>query len=282
MTVKMECSEMPHVPSELPVYAALPPDWKPDQVAQLAERFDLKGDVADTGLWWVCRNDRQMLEVYQASHSLRIERLDKDGEGRGVAQDSPDRERALAMAERVMRMIGDDYAKPKVHSITELEVRRAVRGHSDEERQVVGLQVNYRYSLDGMPLVGPGAKAQVTVGGDGEMMQAYRFARAVERIQSRAAVPAQEALRRFAATDLFAQLDAKSKVSITSLELGLLSLPPTEVQSVLVPVYVIKGRISTRMLPQYDFVRYVAATDMDDADIKRRRWQQARPALLTA
>lgn len=285
MTVKIQFPEFPHAPSELPVYAALPPAWKPDQVAQLAERFDLKGDVADAGLWWVCRNDRQMLEVYQASHSLRIERLDVDGEGRGKSQgpqDPPDRERALAMAERVMRMIGEDYAKPQVHSVTELEVRRAVRGQKEEERQVVGLQVNYRYALDGLPLVGPGAKAQVTVGADGEMMQAYRFARAVERIQSRATVPAEEVLRRFAATDMFAQLDAKSKVSITSLELGLLSIPPTEVQSVLVPVYVIKGRISTRMLPQYDFVRYVAATEMGDADIKRRRWQQARPALLAA
>lgn len=282
MTVKMQCPELPHGPAELPLYAVLPPAWNTDQVARLAARFDLKGEVNDAGLWWVCRNDTWMLEVYQASHSLRLDRLDADGEGRGLPKDAPDRERALATAERVMRMIGEEHAKAAVHSVTELELRRSVRGQSDDERQVVGLQVNYRYALDSLPLVGPGAKAQVTVGADGEMMQAYRFARAVERIESRAAVPADEVLHRFAATDMFAQLDERSKVSITSMELGLLSVPPTEVQSVLVPVYVIKGQISTRMLPRYDFIRYVAATDMADTEVKRRRWQQTRPALLAA
>lgn len=282
MSVKIQFPDLPRVPTELPVYAALPPTWTPEKVARLAARFDLKGEVTDAGPWYVCRSEPWMLEVYQASHSLRIERHDIDAEGRDRTPGPIDRERALATAKRVMAMIGDEYAKPDVYSVTELEVQRATRDKPDGESQVVALQVNYRYTLDGLPMVGPGAKAQVTVGADGEMMQAYRFARAVERIESRAAVPADEVLHRFAATDMFAQLDERSKVSITSMELGLLSVPPTEVQSVLVPVYVIKGQISTRMLPRYDFIRYVAATDMADTEVKRRRWQQTRPALLAA
>jgi hypothetical protein len=282
MTVKIQFAEMPRVPTELPVYAAMPPQWTQDQVARLAERFELKGDVADAGLWYVCRSEALMLEVYQASHSMRIERRDLDGEGRGACQDAPDRERSLAVAQRVMERFGGEFAKPRLHTVTELEVQRATRGQSDVERQVVALQVNYRYEMDGLPLVGPGAKAQITVGADGDMMQAYRFARAAERIESRATVAPEDALRRFAASDMFTQLDGRAKVAITSTELGLLSVPPTEVQSVLVPVYVIKGEISTEQLPRYAFVRYVAATDLGDADIKRRRWEQVRPALLAA
>jgi hypothetical protein len=282
MTVKIQFADTPSVPDELPVYAALPPMWTRDQVARLAARFELKADVADAGLWYVCRSEALMLEVYQASHSMRIERRDIDGEGRGAAQDVPDRERAMAVADRVMSMFGGEFAKPRVHGVTELEVQRSIRGQAEVERQVVGLQVNYRYEMDGLALVGPGAKAQITVGADGELMQAYRFARASERIESRRTIAPEDALRRFAESDMFAQLDGRAKVAITSTELGLLSVPPTEVQSVLVPVYVIKGEISTRALPQYSFVRYVAATDLGDADIKRRRWEQVRPALLAA
>jgi hypothetical protein len=36
------------------------------------------------------------------------------------------------------------------------------------------------------------------------------------------------------------------------------------------------------MLPKYEFVSYVAAVAMDEADAKRRRWQTVRPALLAA
>jgi hypothetical protein len=282
MSVKIQFPDLPRVNRELPVYAALPPTWTSDKVARLAARFDMKGEVTDAGAWYVCRNEPWVLEVYQASHSMRIERLDIDAEGRNLVLDPPDRERALEAAKRVMAMIGDDYAKADVHSVTELEVLKATRDKREGERKVVGLQVNYRYMLDGLPLVGPGAKAQVTVAADGQMMQAYRFSRAVERIGARASVEPEEAMRRFAASEAMARLDDRAKVTVASVELGLLSIPPTEVQSVLVPVYVLRGEVNTEQLPRYEFIAYVAATELGEADAKRKRWQQVRPSLLAA
>ena len=58
--------------------------------------------------------------------------------------------------------------------------------------------------------------------------------------------------------------------------------PPTEVQSVLVPTYVLRGEVNTEQLPRYEFIAYVAATELGEADAKRKRWQQVRPSLLTA
>ncbi|WP_416763447.1 hypothetical protein ACNI65_12720 [Roseateles sp. So40a] len=282
MSVKIQFPELPRVNRELPLYTALPPSWTAEKVAKLASRFDMKGEVVDAGPWYVCRNEPWVLEVYQASHSLRIERQDIDAEGRDRKGDAPDREAAMVTAKRVMAMIGDEYAKPELHSVTELEVMRATREQREGERHVVGLQVNYRYALDGVPLVGPGAKAQVSVGADGQLMQAYRFARAVERIGARESVAPEEAMRRFAASEMVARLDARAKVSVSSAVLGLLAIPPTEVQSVLVPVYVLRGEISTEALPRQAFVTYVAATELGEADAKRKRWQQVRPGLVTA
>jgi hypothetical protein len=45
---------------------------------------------------------------------------------------------------------------------------------------------------------------------------------------------------------------------------------------------VLRGEVSTEFLPRYQFVTYVAAAEIDEADAKRRRWPSARPSLLVA
>ena len=82
MTVKIEFPELIPVPMELPLYAVMAPGWTAEKAAEMARRFDLKGDCVDAGAWYVTRNDLWTLEVYQASHSLRLERNDYDAEGR--------------------------------------------------------------------------------------------------------------------------------------------------------------------------------------------------------
>jgi hypothetical protein len=90
----------------------------------------------------------------------------------------------------------------------------------------------------------------VTVGYDGQLVQAYRFARDATKVETRASIPPEEAFRRFAATEQFANLGRGAKVAVNSVQLGLLSLPPTETQGVLLPAYVLRGEVSTEMLPE--------------------------------
>jgi len=282
MTVKIEFPELIPVPMELPQYAVLPPMWSPDKVAEMARRFDLRGECCDAGAWFVTRDAAWTLEVYQASHSLRLERNDYDAEARDGKGGVPDRERAMAVASRFMQAAGDTMAKPVFDSVTELRVLKATRENLEGEARVVGLQVNYRYALGDLPLVGPGAKAQVSVGPDGELAQAYRFAREVKRVGVLKTTPLREAFDRFAASDHFADLPRGARARVTSVELGLLCLPPTEVQGLLAPTYVLRGEVSTELQPRYEFIAYVAAAELDEADTKRRRFPQGRPSLLSA
>ena len=94
--------------------------------------------------------------------------------------------------------------------------------------------------------------------------------------------PLREAFDRFAASDQLADLPRGAKARVTSVQLGLLCLPPTEVQGLLAPTYVLRGEVSTELQPRYEFVSYVAAAEIDETDAKKRRWQAARPALLVA
>jgi hypothetical protein len=40
--------------------------------------------------------------------------------------------------------------------------------------------------------------------------------------------------------------------------------------------------VSTELQPRYDFVTYVAAAEIAEAEAKLHRWAHARPALLVA
>jgi hypothetical protein len=51
-----------------------------------------------------------------------------------------------------------DDAHTELNSVTELEVIKAARRKRETERCVVGLQINYRHMLEGLPLVWSGSE----------------------------------------------------------------------------------------------------------------------------
>jgi hypothetical protein len=72
---------------------------------------------------------------------------------------------ALATAGRVHRVLGGTDAHTGLHSVTELEVIKATRRKREPERCVAGLQINYWYMLQGLPLIGPGARPRSPLDG---------------------------------------------------------------------------------------------------------------------
>jgi hypothetical protein len=280
MNFKITFPEPPRVPAELPLYATVPPAWSLARVSEIAARLGVHGIPADAGNWFVVRNGTSTVEVFQASDSVRLERESFDAEGRRGGAKPPSKERAIAVAEKFHELLGSVAARAEVASVGELEVLVSKDRNDTPERRVVGLQVCHRYSLDGLPLIGPGAKAQVTVGCDGDIGYAYRFWREVKRTGTRNTVAPDKAFERFADSPLFKQLGKGAKVNVTSATLGLLCLPPTESQGVLVPAYVLRGETTTESLPNAPFVHYLAAADLDPIEAKKNRWSNSRPALL--
>jgi len=282
MTVKITFPNPPHVAPELPVYATVNPAWDVERVTDLGMRLDVRGPVIDAGAWFVIRDGASTLEVCKASHSVRLGRDASAGAAVGTSNAVLDRARAVSVAERFHNLLGDTAAHAEIQSVTELTVTTASRGRQAFERQLAGLQVSHRFRLDGLPLVGAGAKAQVTVGRDGELVQGCRFWRDVTRRGTRPAVPPQQAFERFAATQPCGELPSSAQVVVTRVHLALLCLPPTEVQGVLLPVYALRGAVRSERLPSDEFVAYVTAVATNDGDAARKPWSVARPSSLVA
>ena len=69
MTLSIKLNATPDLPSSVPVMTAIAPEWTGQSAADLAAELDVSGDVNDAGLWYVVRDDRSTVEIYQASHS---------------------------------------------------------------------------------------------------------------------------------------------------------------------------------------------------------------------
>jgi hypothetical protein len=283
MPLSLKTPEPHAVTGEVTLYATPPPEWKSEAVSELARQFEVTGDVVDRGLWFVISDARSALEVYQASHSYRFSRLDLDAEARDGGRHELERERAMSIAERMVRTLAPDESRWHVHSVTDQEVLIAEREAKEPRRHVTGLQVNYGFSLDDLPLLGPGAKMQVAVGPTGDVTGAYRFWREPMATRTVPTIPQEVALERFSRSNLFADLsDDTARAEVTEVRLGYLGLPPTEIQAALVPAYEVRGVLSTEIHPHYEFVSYVAALEMDEANLKRTQLMNAPSNVLVA
>ena len=151
MTLTLEFPAL-DVPAEVPVLEVRPPEWTLGAATELARGMHIAASAVDAGLWMLARDDRAALEVYRASSSFRYSRLDLDGEGRDGIVDAPDRGRALGVGQEWISQYEPDGVRAELHSVTEREVLR-ISQHPDEVREaVVGLDVNFRFSLEGLPL----------------------------------------------------------------------------------------------------------------------------------
>lgn len=281
MALTIEFPEPPAVPRRLPLLAVTVPGWDMDAAARLARELGVEGEVTDRGSRLVVAGDRSTLEVFLASDSVRLMGPaigGDDGDGAGVRVDEG---RAVEVAEQFLDRLGRPDAEVRARTVGGEEVVRLTLGERQPVSTLVARQVNYRYALEGLPLVGPGAKVQVSVAGEGEVTGAYRFWRNVSAIDQIAPVKPSVAFRRFSAGPMFAGLtDATARVEMESVELALFCSPPSEPQAVLLPAYVFAGRVSTELLPDRRFVSYLPAASIDGPRLKALRIPHAQPSVF--
>lgn len=258
---------------EVNLFQTPPPDnHDASYAAELGRRFGIGRDPEDLGAILVTRDERSALELFVASHSVRYTvGLDASSE-LATAPSGFDAETALAEAARFYRehedLFGIEGAEPAKPGTTELLVQQ--QGEREPAAHIVAHHANWQVALEGVPVIGPGAKAQVSVAAEGQVAGAYRFWRKPQRSRSRPLISAEEAVERFQRDDAYRQLDPETcSVVVDRGYLAYYALPPRELQRYLFPVYALEGRVATRALPEYGFVRYVVAVDVRPAEVKR-------------
>ena len=278
--------ELPSVPPSLPVYGTIRPQWTNEDAARFAKRLGVEAPAEEFEPWWVYRKDGDCVEIYRASHSVRVTRAAFDREGTATGPEQiPSDDEAVERAHQFVKDLHDIHRSEALSpKLSRLEAMTQAPGGRRGSIRTVAVQVNYRFALDRLPLLGPGAKAQVTIGRSGDMEQAYLFWRQSERTDGKWTTrPAAAALAALAESPFLAPVIRTGEVEVLRIQLGWLSLPPTIVQETLFPVYEIRGRFVAEIDAgrERDFVVYVAAaaqTPQPDLRNTTAPW----PALVIA
>jgi hypothetical protein len=262
------------IPPSVPVLDTVEPKDAEERSRALSEQLGISARARDLGLWHVTRDERAVLEVYQASSSFRYELLGLDGEARDGGDGIPEGD-AVGIAKEWMSAFWPSDAEPEIGEVTEREVMIAERD-SQPRQLVAGVDVNIRFSHSGLRLLGPGSKAQVCVNREGQVVAAYQFWRDVSATSKVRTRPLDEIFERFAASSLFADLsDDTARAEVSDAQFGYLCLPPTEPMQTLVPVVRLRGIIATEYQERYEFIRYMYA-------VEPKRQSRGRKGVNTA
>jgi hypothetical protein len=264
-----EFPEMPREQRSIRLFRTPFPKDPEKSAPKVAKRFGVTGKARDAGARLVFSSQRCNLELFRASDSLRWSEIGKLKSEDDGAAGLPDEKTAVESAAAYLKDHGLALASRRPPDVTWAELSIFHRGMKKPETKPVAIHVNYRYELDGLPVFGPGAKTCVTFGGKAKVLECYHFWRATKEEGERPLLPAGRIAEIFRNDEAYAELDAETaRVSVKSAEFGYYALPPREYQGMLIPVCAVSGTVSTRVLPRYDFLRYVVAVDFAENDVK--------------
>jgi len=267
MSIEISFPDLPTVPDVVTLQAPVFPEWEVDIVAELARAHEIDAEVVDAGPWFVARGERAALEVYQATHSFRFGLVGGDSES--IEPVDVDDGTAVEVALDWVRRFGDLPVRREGITVTSEELLISEAPDTEPVAIVTGRQVNLPLEIDGLPALGPGAKAQVTLGAGLAITSAYRFWRETKTAGERRIEPLEAVAERFREARLFEGLRSGS-AEVTGIRLGHYSDPPTEVQRHLRPAYEFTGVLRVEGAEPYEFIQYAPAAAVP-ADKPRRR-----------
>jgi regulatory protein YycI of two-component signal transduction system YycFG len=269
--------KLPQVGDEITVFSTKQPKELREKnikntAKALAKIFGLKGKLIDGGDRFILSEKAKRIALYTASDSFWYQ--DEDlfaSEDKKLAKHLPSdkvaKETAVKFLESNKLLLPG--ASVYSSSFTTVAVNKAGSDKVDEYNTEI--HVNFRYTIDKLPVFGPGAKTRVSFVDVKNTSGVYHFWRNAEpQKEKRKLLNPELALEIFYKNFRFSQLQNTdlAKVTIKTIELGYFAMPPTDVQNYLIPVYRIRGTISTKELPKYDFDHYIVAIKYDESDVK--------------
>ncbi len=112
MTLSVNFNARIDFPKVVPVLGTIPPEWDLERAGSLARTLGTRAKVVDAGPWYIARDERLAVEVYQGSNSFRFTRRDVDGEARNGTDGAPDRDMAIAIGRNGLPRTGRPTPTP--------------------------------------------------------------------------------------------------------------------------------------------------------------------------
>ena len=238
---------------------------------KLSKIFGVGGKSTDLGDKMHRSEKNKSLSIYQASDSFWYQDDDLFAtENKKFSKTLPDKKTAKEAALQFLKTNDLLLPEAEVNTVTytAVAVNKADTTIIDEYNTEI--HINLRYSLDKLPVFGPGAKTRISFVDEKTNSGVYHFWRAPMPLKEKRKIITPElAIEIFSKNFRFAQLkEDASKVIIKEMQLGYYAMSPADVQNFLVPVYRVTGVVNTEAHPTYNFTHYIVAVKYTEDDVK--------------
>jgi hypothetical protein len=242
------------------------------RIKHFSEVFKIYGKANDLGERIILQDENQVLIIYRASNSLLL-LSKKNGFGTKISEGVrlPEQKEAHEIATNYLDRVGLSIEFAKFKSFT--YTKGAMFKVKTKQPTLVNTKahVNFNFSLENIPVIGPGAKIKVSFTEGSEVSDLLYYWRIPKKEEMMPIIEPMDALKRLTADKSFKELSPDTaSVKLHSIILGYYAMSPTDFQRFLVPVYAIKGTVETKFLDPYNFTQHVVAVEMPLKEIKRR------------
>lgn len=237
----------------------------------LSRIFAMKGKRNDLGDKLLLNEKSKSLFLYYASDSFLYQDEDLFArEERSFSERLPNERAAREAAMNFLKKNDLLLENAAINSVTHTTVVASAENSKKTDEYNTEVHVNLNYTLEKLPVFGPGAKTRVSMTDEKTNSGVYHFWREPKALSKpRPIIMPDLALEVFGKNFRFADLKSDTdRVNIKQVELGYYAMSPTDMQNYLVPVYQVKGVINTKALPQYEFTHYVVAVKYREDDVK--------------
>lgn len=235
------------------------------------ELFMLTQEPEDIGDILTFKEKELDFDVYKASDSFWMTKRElafSETLPRGA--ELPKDDEAVDKARAYLEKLYVDMTYVKLQSVTHTEVVHDGPNKKEVDSQQTAVNVNFSFDMDGISVVGPGAKIQVSLCDRDLVSQVHYFWRDARMTDEIDTILPDAALEKFMKDPRFIRLDERSSsVKIHDMNLNYFAMPPFEFQRFLIPVYTIRGTVSTKYLERYDFTTHIVAVNITPEKIKR-------------
>jgi len=263
--------ELSEIRREISIYRTPLKTIDKETIRKISSAFDMKARAIDSGSRIMVKDRFGVLEIFEASGSIWWTKQNRSRSERRKSVRFLSEKKAIEKANPYLKTVGlaDRKAKPKSVSYTETFIERS------KDKQPTGVithqHVNYEFSLDDLPVFGPGAKIQVTFSENNQVVEVLKFWREPKKERRKyKLISIETAIKIFQKHEAFWDLSKRTaKIQANEISLGYYALPPREIQVCLIPVYRFKGFVSTKDFARYDFAKYVVAVDVEADTLKK-------------
>jgi len=248
---------LPSAPDKLMVYISKRPEVEREEVALLAKRLGLTGNVSEVSDEFILTDGQYHFEVNKKSG--RVAYTDASrwmiGNDKDKPSNLPSDDEAIDIARKFLidkGLMPDDAVLCRVSHPRIVAINKTgdVIGVGFED-----VKVSFTREVNGLPVVGAGSKIDVEVGGGGDVISVYKVWREYVPYKEFSIITPEEAFEKLKKVGIFTGIKDVETASIDKVYLGYYTKSASEEQTYLQPVYVFvgeaKGDNETRKFVQY-------------------------------